>query len=59
MAVRQERRKQGEMEPRDQEFPSLRALLEEQRRLLAEIRKLLAQIDARYRLERGEDGLDG
>jgi hypothetical protein len=47
------------MEPYDQECPSLRDLLDEQRRLLAEIRKLLAQMDAQRRLERGEDGFDG
>lgn len=47
------------MEPHDQEITSLRALLEEQRRILAEFRKLLAQIDAQRRLERGEDGFDG
>jgi hypothetical protein len=47
------------MEPHDPEITSLRALLDEQRRLLAEIRKLLAQMDARQRLECGEDGFDG
>lgn len=47
------------MEPHDQEVPSMRDMLEEQRRILAEFRKLLAQIDAQRRLERGEDGFDG
>lgn len=47
------------MEPLNKAITSMRDLIAEQRRFLEDLHKLLGQIDARRRLERGEDGFDG
>ena len=47
------------MEPHDQALTRLSELSEEQRRLLAVVQQLLDRMDARRRLECGEDGFDG